>query len=54
MLTLFRHSSQNSIDDRQVNYARFAQSDEKIGGASVALSLWRIALGKSGMKSEVR
>ena len=46
----FRHSAQNSLDNRQVNYARFAQSDEKIGGASAALSLCGIALGKSGMK----
>ena len=40
----FRHSAQNSLDNRQVNYARFAQSDEKIDGASAALSLCGIAL----------
>ena len=40
----FRHSAQKSFDNRQVNYARFAQSDEKIGGASAALSLCGIAL----------
>ena len=39
----FRHSAQNSLDNRQVNYARFAHSDEKIDGASVALSLCGIA-----------
>ncbi len=32
-----------SLDNRQVNYARFAHSDEKIDGASVALSLCGIA-----------
>jgi len=42
----FRHSAQNSLDNRQVNYARFAQSDEKIDGASAALSLCGIALRK--------
>ena len=40
----FRHSAQNSLDNRQINYARFAHSDEKIGGASAALSLCGIAL----------
>ena len=33
-----------SLDNRQVNCARFAQSDEKTGGASAALSLCGIAL----------
>ena len=37
-MLFFRHTAQNSLDNRQVNYARFAQSDEKIGGASAALS----------------
>ena len=40
----FRHSAQNSLDNRQVNCARFAHSDEKIDGASAALSLCGIAL----------
>ena len=43
-MLFFRHSAQNSLDNRQVNYARFAQSDEKIGGASAVLSLCGIAL----------
>jgi len=43
-LLFFRHSAQNSLDNRQVNYARFAHSDEKIDGASAALSLCGIAL----------
>ncbi len=42
--SLFRHSAQNLLDNRQVNYARFAQSDEKIDGASAALSLCGVAL----------
>ena len=49
-LLFFRHSAQNSLDNRQVNYARFAQSDEKIDGASAALSLCGIALKNSGGK----
>ncbi len=39
----FRHFAQNSLDNRQVNDARFAHSDEKIGGASAALSPGGIA-----------
>ena len=41
------HSAQNLLDNRQVNCARFAQSDEKIDGASAALSLCGIALIKA-------
>ena len=33
-----------TLDNRQVNCARFAHSDEKIDGASAALSLCGIAL----------
>ena len=45
-MLFFRHSAQNSLDNRQVNCARFAHSDEKIDGASAALSLCGIALNK--------
>ena len=43
-MLFFRHSAQNSLDNRQVNYARFAHSDEKIGCASAALSLCGVAV----------
>ena len=45
MLALFpSFCTKLALDNRQVNYARFAQSDEKIDGASAALSLCGIAL----------
>ena len=43
---VFRHSAQNLLDNRQVNDARFAHSDEKIDGASAALYLCGITLNK--------
>ena len=49
----FRHFAQNSLDNRQVNGARFAQSDEKIDGASAALSLCGIALRDRCISGEI-
>jgi hypothetical protein len=40
----FRHSAQNSLDNRQVNYARFAQSDDRqAAGANVVLKRYYLS-----------